>query len=175
LATAVGMLRLLVAVPEKIEAVAGRVRERAPGDREALLLATVPGLGYYAALLVLAGIGTSPASRWRGCYRAAPGLVPSTYVWWGSNARCHHQAGPSFRLLDAGGGGHASGESAWAPAGFYRQLLVGKGAQKVRVAVARSFTKAVFWMLRTGRSYREVEPYLASQGQASSGRYMADK
>ena len=57
MATAVGLLRLLVAVPEKIEAVAGRVRERAPGDREALLLATVPGLGYYAALLVLAGIG----------------------------------------------------------------------------------------------------------------------
>jgi transposase len=54
LATAVGMLRLLVAVPEKIEAVAGRVRERAPGERQALLLATVPGLGYYTALLVLA-------------------------------------------------------------------------------------------------------------------------
>jgi hypothetical protein len=107
----------------------------------------------------------SPASRWPGCYRAAPGLVPSTYVWWGSNARCHHQAGPSFRLLDAGGGGHASGESAWAPAGFYRRLLVGKSAQKVRVAVPRSFTRAVFWMLTTGRSYRKMGPCLAPEGR----------
>jgi hypothetical protein len=47
LATAVGLLRLLVAVPEEIEAVAGRTRERARGGRQALLLATVSGLGYY--------------------------------------------------------------------------------------------------------------------------------
>jgi hypothetical protein len=92
-----------------------------------------------------------------------------------SEAWGHHQAGPLFRMLNAGGGGYACGGVAWAPGGFCWRLLVGKGAQKARVAVARSFTKAVFWMLRTGRSYREVEPYLASQGQASSGPYMADK
>jgi hypothetical protein len=51
---AVGLLGLLVAVPERIEAVAGRVRERARGNRAALLLATVPGLGYYTALLARA-------------------------------------------------------------------------------------------------------------------------
>jgi len=50
------MLRLLVAVPEEIEAVARRVWERALGDRQALLLATVPGLGYYTALLARAEI-----------------------------------------------------------------------------------------------------------------------
>jgi hypothetical protein len=78
-------------------------------------------------------------------------------------------------VLNAGGGGHACGESAWAPAGFYRRLLVGKGAQKARVAVARKLSKAVFWMLRTDRSYREVEPHLAPQGQGGSGGpYMAD-
>lgn len=56
---------------------------------------------------------------------------------------------------------------------FYRRLLGGKGAQKARVAVARKLAKAVFWMLETGRSYREVEPYLAPQGQAGSSHYMA--
>jgi hypothetical protein len=170
------MLRLLVAVPEKIEAVAGRVREVARRDKQALLLTTVPGLGYYTALLARA--------ENKECLPLPDGQAPIELrragalhlrLWWDSNARCHRQAGPSFRLLDAGGGGHAWRGVAWAPAGFYRRLLVGKGAQKARVAVARSFTKAVFWMLRTGRSYREVEPYLASQGQASSGRYMADK
>jgi hypothetical protein len=43
------------------------------------------------------------------------------------------------------------------------------------VAVARKLSKAIFWMLRTGKSYRELEPYLAPRGQASSGPYMADR
>jgi len=78
LATAVGMLRLLVAVPEKIEAVAGRVRERARGNRAALLIATVPGLGYYAALLARAetrNVSCFPMARHLSSYA---GLVPST-------------------------------------------------------------------------------------------------
>jgi hypothetical protein len=48
---------------------------------------------------------------------------------------------------------------------FYRQLLVGEGAQKVRVAVARCLTRAVFWMLTTGRSYRKMGPCLAPEGR----------
>lgn len=56
---------------------------------------------------------------------------------------------------------------------FYRRLLVGKGAQKAKVALARKLSKAVFWILRTDSSYREVEPYLVPLGQASSGAYVA--
>jgi transposase len=56
---------------------------------------------------------------------------------------------------------------------FYRRLLVGKDAQKARGAPARKLSKAVFWMLRTGRSYRKVEPCLAPQGQASCRLSMA--
>jgi len=58
---------------------------------------------------------------------------------------------------------------------FYRRLLVGKGAQKARGAPARELSKAVFWILRTDSSYREVESHLAPQGQrGSGGPYMAD-
>jgi transposase len=53
---------------------------------------------------------------------------------------------------------------------FYRRLLVGKGAQKVRGAPARELSKAVFWILRTDSSYREVEPYLVSLGAGELGR-----
>jgi len=56
--------------------VAGRVREVARRDEQALLLTTVPGLGYYAALVVLAGMGTSPASPRPGTYRAMPAWCP---------------------------------------------------------------------------------------------------
>jgi hypothetical protein len=56
---------------------------------------------------------------------------------------------------------------------FYRRLLLGKGAQKAKGAPARKVSKVVFWMLRTGRSYREVEPHLAPQGQAGCRLSMA--
>jgi hypothetical protein len=38
---------------------------------------------------------------------------------------------------------------------FYRRLLVGKGAQKAKVALARKLSKAVFWVLsRAGHTGR---------------------
>ena len=171
-----GLLRLLSALRQEIEAVAGRVREVARRDEQALLLTTVPGLGYYAALLVLAEIGDVsrfPTARHLSSYA---GLAPSTYA---SGGVVRHGAitkrGSRFlRWALAGAAIHAVGRPGPLQE-FYRRLLVGKGAQKARVAVARKLSKAVFWMLRTGRSYREVEPYLAPQGQAGSGRYMADK
>jgi hypothetical protein len=95
------------------------VRERARGNRAALLLATVPGLGYYTALLARAEnkeclplpYGQAPMELRR------PGAF-HLRLWWGSNARCHHQAGPLFRLQNAGGGGHARGGSTCASRGF---------------------------------------------------------
>jgi hypothetical protein len=54
---------------------------------------------------------------------------------------------------------------------FYRRLLVGKGAQKARVA--RKLSKAVFWILSMSRFYRKLGPCLAPQGQASSEAYVA--
>lgn len=100
--------------------------------------------------------------------------MPSTYA---SGGAVRHGAitkqGPRFlrwALVEAGTG--AVGRPGPLQ-GFYRRLLVGKGAQKARVAVARKLAEAVFWMLRTGRSYREVGPHLAPQGQAGSSHYMA--
>jgi transposase len=168
------MLRLLVAVPEEIEAVAGRVPERARGDREALLLATVPGLGYYTALLARAEIRNVSRFPMARLLSRCAGLVPSTYA---SGRAVRHAAiakrGFSFlrwALVEAAmhavrrpGSFHE----------FYRRLLVGKGAQKARGAPARKLGKAVFWMLSTDSSYREVEPYLVPLGQADSDAYVA--
>jgi transposase len=75
-----GLLWLLSALRQGIKAVAGMVREVARRDEQALLLTTVPGLGYYAALLVLAEIGDVsrfPTARHLSSYA---GLAPSTYA-----------------------------------------------------------------------------------------------
>jgi len=53
--------------------------------------------------------------------------------------------------------------------------VVGGDAKRRGWRRPRKLSKAVFWMLRMGRSYREVEPHLAPQGQGGSGGpYMAD-
>jgi hypothetical protein len=155
-----------VAVPEEIEAVARRVRERAPGDRQALLLATVSGLGYYAALLVLAGIGDVscfPTARRLWSYA---GLVPSTYA---SGRAVRHAAiakrGFSFlRWALVETAMHAVRRPGPLQE-FYRRLLVGKGAHKAKVAPAGKLSRAVFWMLSMSRFYRKVGSCLAPGGR----------
>jgi transposase len=148
-----------VAVPEEIEAVAGRVRERARGDRQALLLATVPGLGCYTALLARAEIRNVSRFPMARLLSSCAGLVPSTYA---SGGVVTHGAitrrGPRFvcwTLVEAAM--HVVGRPGPLQE-FYRRLLVGKSAQKAVVAAARKASKAVFRMLRTGRSSPKVEP-----------------
>ena len=169
-----GLLRLLSALRQELELVAGRVREAARRDERAILLTTVPGLGYYLALLVLAEIGDVsrfPTARHLASYA---GLVPSTYASGGvvRHGAITKQGSRFLRWALVEAAMHAVRRPGPLQE-FYRRLLVGKGAQKARVAVARKLAKAVFWMLKTGRSYKEVEPYLAPQGQASSSLYMA--
>jgi len=158
-----------VAVPEEIEAVARRVRERARGDREALLLATVSGLGYYAALLVLAGIGDVscfPTARRLWSYA---GLVPSTYA---SGGVVTHGAiarrGPRFvcwTLVEAAM--HAVRRPGSLHE-FYRRLLVGKGAQKAKVALASCgfFPGTSFGSIR---SLAYIRPLPAMTGRGYGG------
>jgi hypothetical protein len=164
--TAVGLLRLFVAVPEEIQAVAGRVWERAPGNRQALLLATVPGLGCYSALL--AGAENKEVSRFLTArlLSSCAGLVPSTYA---SGGVVTHGAitrrGPRFVCWTLVETAMHAVRRPGPLQEFYRRLLVGKGAQKATVAAAGKLSEAVFWMLTMGRSYRKMGPCLAPEAR----------
>lgn len=112
-----GLLRLLSALRQELELVAGRVREVARRDERALLLTTVPGLGRCPALLVLAEIGDVsrfPSARHLASYA---GLVPSTYA---SAGAVRHGAitkgGLPLPQVGPSGGGHGRRAAAWAPA-----------------------------------------------------------
>jgi hypothetical protein len=59
-----------------IEAVARRMGQQALWDPQAVILAPSPALGYPLALLVLAGIETSPAPPQPGTYRAMAAWRP---------------------------------------------------------------------------------------------------
>jgi transposase len=168
------MLRLLVAVPEKIEAVAGRVRERAPGERQALLLATVPGLGYYTALLAraenkeclplpdgqaaieLRRLGAFHLRLWKAVRHAAIAKRGFSFLRWTLVEAAMHVVGRPGPCRSSTGG------CWWA-----------RAPRRRGGAPARKVSKAVFWMLSMSRFYRKVGPCLAPQGQASSGAYVA--
>ena len=72
-------LRVLNPLNDEIKRISKHLRELSGGDEEVKLLMTVPGVGYYTALLVKAEVGE--VSRFgdgdRLCSYA--GLVPSTH------------------------------------------------------------------------------------------------
>jgi hypothetical protein len=174
LATAVGLLRLLVAVPEEIEAVARRVRERAPGDRQALLLATVPGLGYYTALLARAeNKGCLPLPYGQAAIELRrPGAL-HLRLWQGGEACGHSQEGLQLPQVGAGGDGHACRGAAWAPAWVLPAAAAGQGRPEGEGGSGGGAQQGGPPDAEQSRSYRKVGPCLAPQGQADSEAYVA--
>src|SRR6184192_1810069 len=134
-------------------------------------LQTIPGIGPFGALLLLAEIGT--ITRFGSSHELAAyaGLVPSTRSSGGKTA--HGSVGPAG--------------SAWLKWLFveavqtlkrqpgpvrsqYERLLRAKGKPKATVAAARKLCCYVYWMMKEGRSYddwlrqrhqREVRPIQA--------------
>lgn len=119
-------------------------------------LHTIPGIGLFGALLLVAEIGT--IERFASAHRLAAyaGLVPSTRS---SGGKTTH-----------GGIGHASNrwlkwvlveivqslKSSPGPVGDqYRRLLRAKGKQKATVAAARKLCCYIYWMWKEGLSYEE--------------------
>jgi hypothetical protein len=126
----------------------------------------VSGLGYYTALLARAEIRNVSRFPMARLLSSCAGLVPSTYA---SGRAVRHVAvakrGSSclrWALVE-------TVMHALRPPGplqeFYQRLLVGKGAQKARVAAVGKPSKAVLRMLRTNRFYRKMRPCLAPGGR----------
>ena len=147
------------------------VRELARAMPAAELLQTIPGIGPFGALLLLAEIGTITRFDSSRELAAYAGLVPSTRSSGGKTA--HGSVGPAG--------------SAWLKWLFveavqtlkrqpgpvrshYERLLRAKGKPKATVAAARKLCCYVYWMMKEGRSYadwlrqrqhREVRPIQA--------------
>ena len=147
------------------------VRELARATPAAELLQTIPGIGPFGALLLLAEIGTITRFDSSRELAAYAGLVPSTRSSGGKTA--HGSVGPAG--------------SAWLKWLFveavqtlkrqpgpvrshYERLLRAKGKPKATVAAARKLCCYVYWMMKEGRSYadwlrqrqhREVRPIQA--------------
>lgn len=150
------LLRLHDFLTTEIHELDGQVKSAARGNSTAKLLHTIPGVGVFGALFLIAEIGSIDRFRSSHELAAYAGLVPSTRS---SGGKTTH-----------GGVGHSSNrwlkwilveivttlKLAPGPVGdHYRRLVRGKGKPKAATAAARKLCCYIYWMLKEGWSYEE--------------------
>ena len=153
-----GYLSVLDNVRREIQVASKRVQQLAEEDSDALLLMTIPGVGYYSALLIKSEIGDVkrfPSAK-QPCSYA--GLVPSTYA---SGNTCYHghitkQGSRWLRWVLIEAAIHAVKRTGPLRR-FYCEVERKKGGKVVKVATARKLLEWIYHMMRGGKTFKEVE------------------
>jgi len=150
------LLELIDHLTERLGRLDRRIRHRVALSAEAKRLMTIPGVGTYGALLILAELGA--ISRFSSAHAVAcyAGLVPSTRSSGGKTA--HGSVGPAgshwlkWILIEAV---QTLKRQPGPVRDQYERLLRAKGKQKATVAAARKLATYIYWMLYEGWSYDE--------------------
>jgi transposase len=151
-----GYLQTLTAVGTLLKALTQQLQQQAVASPEAQRLMTLPGLGAFGALLVLAEIGeiTRFASAKHLCSYA--GLVPSTRASAGHvrHGALTKQGSKYLRWLLVEVSSHAvRGSTHFAQ--LYQRVKTTHRIPTARVAVARAMLIAIYHMLSTKQPYRD--------------------
>ncbi len=147
---------MLDAITVRITRLDGAVRVAAKTDARVAQLETVPGIGPFSALLILAEIGTVARFRTSHELAAFAGLVPTTRSSGGktSHGSVGRAGSPWLKwiLIEV----VQALKLAPGPIGaHYQYLLRAKGKQKATVAAARKLCCYLYWMLRNAWTYDE--------------------
>jgi len=146
------------------------VQQLAEEDRDAMILMTIPGVGYYSALLIKSEIGDVrrfPSAKQLCSYA---GLVPSTYA---SGNACYHghitkQGSRWLRWILIEAAIHAV-KRPGVLRRFYFKVERKKGGQIAKVATARKLLEWIYHILRDGRTYQEMEKIADLLGRGELG------
>lgn len=156
-------LQLLDQLAEQVKELDTEIRGRAGESPEAELLMSVPGIGYYLALLIWGEIGEIhrfPSARKLASYA---GVVPTTRS---SGDRTYHgritkEGSRWLRWAMIEAALHAVRQPGPLQR-FYRKQFRRKGKKIARVAAARKLLTHVYWVLRNQEPYdamlRRLEP-----------------
>jgi transposase len=103
-------------------------------DEMASVLMTIPGVGYYSALLIVSEIGD--INRFPDSYHLCSyaGLVPSTYSSGGITYHGSIRTNKSSNITQ-----------------FYTRLAKIKGNSKAALATASKLLKVVYWVMKEKR------------------------
>jgi len=153
-----GYVSVLEAVRREIRVASRRVQQLAQEDPDAMLLMTVPGVGYYSALLIRSEIGDVkrfPSAKQLCSYA---GLVPSTYA---SGNTCYHghitkQGSRWLRWTLIEAAIHAV-KRPGPLRRFYHKVERKKGGKVAKVATARKLLEWMYHILKDGKTFHEIE------------------
>lgn len=162
-------LGLLDHLEECIGELNREIRNEATADEEARLLMSVPGIGYYLALLILAEIGDVrrfPSARKLASYA---GLVPTTRSSGGHtyHGRITKQGSVWLRWAMVQAVIHTVRKPGPIQR-FYRKQLRRKGRNVARVAAARKLLTHVYWVLKNREPYDAMVRRLEAAGTCSA-------
>jgi len=165
-----GYISVLDAVRQEIRVASKKVQQLAEEDANALLLMTIPGMGYYSALLTKSEIGDVRRFRSAKQLCSYAGLVPSTYA---SGNTCFHghitkQGSRWLRWILIEAAIHAV-KRPGVLRRFYFKIERKKGGQIAKVAAARKLLEWIYHILKDGRTYQEMERIAELLGRGEPG------
>ena len=153
-----GYLSVLETVRHEIRSVSKKVQQLAEDDQDSVLLMTIPGVGYYSALLIKSEIGDVkrfPSAKQLCSYA---GLVPSTHA---SGNVCYHghitkQGSKWLRWILIETAIHAVKRTGPLRR-FYFKVERKKGGKVAKVATARKLLEWIYHMMRDCKTFQQVE------------------
>jgi transposase len=161
-----GYLSLLGELEQQIKVVTKRVVVSAKDDEDARLLMTIPGIGYYGALLIKSEIGDVnrfPSAKQLCSYS---GLIPSTYSSGNTTFHGHitKQGSRWLRWILAEAIGHCVAKPGHLHQ-FYWKLARRKGEKIAKVATERKLLEWIYHMLKERRTFHEMDKIADSLGE----------
>ena len=149
-------LRLLDGYSEEIQKQNLQLSEKAKHDERARWLMTIPGIGEYSAMMLLAEIGDIGRFRDQEALCSYAGLVPRVRVSAGKAARGGiTRQGSSWMRWIMVEAAQVATRSSPAARRFYERLLRKKHKHVARVALARKLLIAVYALLHHGVLFDE--------------------
>jgi transposase len=151
-----GYLSIIESLSEQIREVSKQIRHEAVQDESAKLLMSIPGIGYYSALLISSEIGD--VNRFPDSHHlcAYAGLVPSTRS--SSGVTFHGpitKSGSKYLrwILTECVHVHLRTEKESSLTKFYNRITRKKGTSKAIVATASKLLRIIYWVLKEKRPY----------------------
>jgi len=149
------LLPVIEVLDRQIRAVSAVIDRTAVGNRDAMLLTTIPGVGYYIALLLVAEIGDVHRFLTSEKICSCMGIVPS--VRRSGNSTIHGpitKAGSKWVRWALTQAVHVHVRYDTRLTRSYHRLAKKKGTQVAVIATARKLLKVVYWMLKEQETYR---------------------
>ena len=156
-------LNVTEALNREIDQVSKKIMLEAKDDEYARLLRTIPGVGYYSALLIVSEIGEIERFPDSAHLCSYAGLTPSTHS---SGGVTYHgnitKTGSRYLrwILTECTHSHIRTEPDSNMTRFYNRLVKKRGKAKATVAASVKLLKVIYWVMKEKRPYHSQEELL---------------